>query len=220
MLVAIILSLAVHGALLLCRFGWPTTSSRVDIPLRIITVQLPDAPPLPPAKLTAAPTPKVTPSKQQRILPPKAVNATQPRPAEPERPETGVVPDRGGDLTTTPVASLPGPETAPPQGNIPGETGITPEAAPQLAHPLYRENQPPGYPPLARKQRFQGTTELAVLVNKDGLADDLRLQNSSGHAVLDQAALAAVRRWKFAPGRLGAEPVAMWVTVPIRFELH
>lgn len=131
-----------------------------------------------------------------------------------------MTPNLGEELTPLLVASLPGSATAPHHDNILAESETIPEPAPQLAHPLYLENQPPGYPPLARKQRYQGTTELAVLVTKDGTADDLRLQNSSGHPVLDQAAMAAVRHWKFAPGRQGTDPIAMWVTVPVRFELQ
>lgn len=220
MLVAIILSLTLHGALFICRLCWPTLAFQADVPLRVITVQLPNTPPLPPARAAAAPMPQIILTQKPMVPPPQAVTAVILRPAEPEGPVADMTPDLGDDLTPPPVASLPGQETAPPQDNILAETGTGPEAAPQLAHPLYLENQPPGYPLLARKQRYQGITELAVLVTKDGTADDLRLQNSSGHPVLDQAAMAAVRHWKFAPGRQGVDPIAMWVTVPIRFELQ
>jgi protein TonB len=220
MLVAVILSLALHGVLLLCRLGWPPLASQSDVPLRVITVQLPDTPPPPPVQTAAAPMSQITPTKKTMALPQQAVTAVITRPAEPEEPVADMTPDRGDALTPPQVASLPGQATAPPHDNILAETETSPEAAPQLAHPMYLENQPPDYPPLARKQRYQGTTELVVLVTKDGTAHDLRLQNSSGHPVLDQAALAAVRHWKFVPGRQGVDPIAMWVTVPVRFELQ
>jgi protein TonB len=61
---------------------------------------------------------------------------------------------------------------------------------------------------------------LEVLVNRKGRVDDLRVLETSGHEVLDEAALKAVGDWLFEPGRRGAEKVAMWVKVPLRFELR
>ncbi len=87
------------------------------------------------------------------------------------------------------------------------------------AVPLYDRNPPPQYPQQARKRGFQGTVILKVLVGKDGRVADLRVQESSGHDILDQIALEAVRGWAFMPGRRGDEPVEMWVRVPILFEL-
>jgi protein TonB len=46
------------------------------------------------------------------------------------------------------------------------------------------------------------------------------VQRSSGFEMLDRAAIAAVRRWVFEPGRRGGNPVAAWVQVPVRFALR
>jgi periplasmic protein TonB len=42
---------------------------------------------------------------------------------------------------------------------------------------------------------------------------------SSGISRLDDAALAAVKRWRFVPAKRGAQTVESWVLVPIEFEL-
>jgi periplasmic protein TonB len=48
---------------------------------------------------------------------------------------------------------------------------------------------------------------------------DVVVQESAGHPDLDDAAAAAVRRWRFEPARRGAEAVAMWVLLPVEFHL-
>ena len=87
------------------------------------------------------------------------------------------------------------------------------------AIPLYDRNPPPRYPQQARKRGFQGTVILKVLVGKDGRVADIRLQESSGHSILDNIALETVRGWAFTPGRRGEDPVEMWIRVPMLFEL-
>jgi protein TonB len=88
------------------------------------------------------------------------------------------------------------------------------------AIPLYRENPRPQYPSIARKRGYEGKVLLEVLVNPDGKVGDVRVLDSSGHGVLDRAALKAVKKWLFEPGTRGNEKVAMWVKIPIRFQLE
>ena len=60
---------------------------------------------------------------------------------------------------------------------------------------------------------------LRVLINARGRVDDLRVVASSGHRILDRAALSAVRKWRFEPGTEDGEKKAMWVKIPINFDL-
>jgi protein TonB len=92
-------------------------------------------------------------------------------------------------------------------------------AAIVVATPRYSDNPPPAYPSIARKRRYQGTVLLDVLVEKDGQVGDLRVIESSTHTLLDRAAMKAVRRWQFEPGRQGDITIAMWVRVPVQFIL-
>lgn len=84
----------------------------------------------------------------------------------------------------------------------------------------YLRNPPPRYPLAARRAGEQGTVTLKVLVTREGLPARVDLEKSSGSAHLDHAALEAVKTWRFAPARQGAEPVESWVLVPIVFRLE
>jgi protein TonB len=61
---------------------------------------------------------------------------------------------------------------------------------------------------------------LRVLVSEAGLPQAVEVRDSSHHPRLDQAALEAVRRWRFLPARKGPEPFAAWVLVPLTFSLE
>ena len=61
---------------------------------------------------------------------------------------------------------------------------------------------------------------LRVLVDAAGNARQVELRTSSRFERLDEAALEAVRRWRFVPARQGDRPVAAWVLVPIVFTLE
>jgi protein TonB len=89
----------------------------------------------------------------------------------------------------------------------------------QKAYPRYRLNTPPTYPNLARKRGHQGTVVLQVFVNRQGRIDDIRLDESSGYSMLDRAAVNAVKKWIFEPGRRNNKTVSMWVRVPVTFRL-
>jgi len=97
--------------------------------------------------------------------------------------------------------------------------GVTLPGTLQMAYPRYQSNTPPAYPGLARKRGQEGTVILQVLVNREGRVDDLEIETSSGFGQLDRAALSAVRKWSFEPGRQGEERIAMWVRVPVTFKL-
>ena len=88
------------------------------------------------------------------------------------------------------------------------------------AVPLYRQNTPPAYPRRARLRGHEGQVVFDVLVGDKGEVLDLKIFRSSGHSLLDRAALEAVRNWRFEPARLGSKPITMWVKVPVRFKLE
>jgi protein TonB len=58
-----------------------------------------------------------------------------------------------------------------------------------------------------------------VEVLSDGSVRNVRVLESSGHAVLDRSALKAVQKWRFRPGTRGGKPVTMNVKVPVVFRL-
>ena len=100
----------------------------------------------------------------------------------------------------------------------------TPEAAPAPEPPrfdlAYLDNPAPVYPVFARRAREQGTVMLRVAVDAEGHVTGIQLQRSSGSDRLDDAALHAVKRWRFAPARLAGRAVAGVALVPINFQLE
>ena len=94
------------------------------------------------------------------------------------------------------------------------------EARDVPAQPRYRENRSPHYPEQARRRWLEGTVVLEALVGGEGKVGDLAVHASSGHQLLDEAALQAVRLWLFEPGRRAGLPVTMKVLVPVRFALR
>ncbi|MGA2273233.1 MAG: M56 family metallopeptidase [Bryobacteraceae bacterium] len=76
----------------------------------------------------------------------------------------------------------------------------------------------PVYPPLAKQAHIQGTVELQVLIGKDGHVQDLKV--ISGHPLLAQAALDAVKDWLYQPTLLNGEPVEVQTTVNVNFTLQ
>jgi protein TonB len=97
-------------------------------------------------------------------------------------------------------------------------------AAPVLEPPradmAYLNNPPPSYPQVSRRNGEQGRVLLRVHVTPDGRPEEIELQQSSGFERLDEAARAAVRRWRFVPARLGERAVAAWALVPVNFSLQ
>lgn len=99
------------------------------------------------------------------------------------------------------------------------DEGVPQPGTLQLAYPRYQLNAPPPYPGRARKRGQEGTVILLVLVNREGGVEDLDIDVSSNFALLDRAAVAAVKKWSFEPGRRGQERVPMRVRVPVTFKL-
>jgi protein TonB len=77
----------------------------------------------------------------------------------------------------------------------------------------------PKYPDTARRDGKEGRVLLRVLVNEEGRTASVQVNRSSGVESLDQAALEAIKRWRFSPARLGDRPVESWVRIPIDFRL-
>ncbi|MFW6133263.1 MAG: energy transducer TonB, partial [Planctomycetota bacterium] len=78
----------------------------------------------------------------------------------------------------------------------------------------------PEYPPRAVRRGLTGRVIVAAHVLPDGTPDAVRVERSSGHEILDRAAVEAVCEASFRPARRDAGPVAAWVRVPVRFVLH
>lgn len=161
---------------------------------------------VPPVTAPKWPAPQPLPPASPKAAIAPAVSAPEPR-AE--------VPHSGGGETnlassSTPVASAPVATTLPPGAN----TALV------EAVPLAGNNPPPNYPRLARQRGWEGLVSLKVRVSAQGEVEEVWVEQSSGHGVLDQAALKAVKEWRFQPAREGERAVSGLARVPIEFRLR
>lgn len=150
---------------------------------------------------SSAPKPR-QPPRMAAIPPPDATNA----PAPPS-----VVAAAGG-------AAGPGGSAAAVEPSASGGAALGEGEPPGFA-PGSADNPLPHYPIAARRRGIEGSLVLDVLVTPEGSPRAVAVARSSGSALLDEAALEAVRRWRFRPARRGNEPVEGRVSVPIAFRL-
>jgi periplasmic protein TonB len=75
----------------------------------------------------------------------------------------------------------------------------------------------PLYPPLARQARIQGNVVLHAIIDKDGRVGELQV--ISGHPLLVQSALEAVKNWRYQPTQLNGDPVEVDTTITVSFVL-
>ncbi len=248
-MLALILALGIHGFFLSAEFDWLKQTFPVSPKSRVISMTLsyihphnPDTKPVV-AKPVFFPN-KVQEKKQQqvvksqppkkRLISPKTIK-TPVKPVEKKIPqeifkekhlsknEHAYVPE---DSQSIEEAFRPEPAKNTDDiskeilGSVEQKTGNTNLNIMREAKPMYLKNSAPPYPVIARKRGFEGTVVLEVFIDKDGSVGKLRLFASSGHKILDQAAMAAVKDWLFEPGMRGNEKVKMWVRVPVRFQLN
>ena len=117
----------------------------------------------------------------------------------------------GGIISSTPLVAPPPP---PPKPVTPKRIRVGGNV--QKAR-LIRQPKPM-YPPLARQARIQGTVRLEAIIAKDGTIQQLRVV--TGHPLLVQAALSAVRRWRYQATVLNGVPVEVATTIDVHFTLR
>ena len=163
----------------------------------------------------ALPKPKAKTTKKFKSTPvkDKPKSAVKKRVAKPE--EQAAVPESQAHASPTQRPAVAGTKA-----DSDSQTSQSGMVTPTRAFAEYLQNPRPHYPGIARSRHWQGLVQLRVYVNPDGLCEKLILLKGSGHDVLDEAAMDAVRAWKFVPGKLGDTAVASWVTVPIEFSLR
>lgn len=78
----------------------------------------------------------------------------------------------------------------------------------------------PKYPESARRANIEGTVGVELVIGAQGSVTSAWVAESSGNAALDQAAVDAVYRWRFAPGTLNGSPVETRSRVRVNFGLR
>ncbi|UJR83980.1 energy transducer TonB [Sandaracinus amylolyticus] len=238
------LSLVAHVALAMSlSLGTPRPASASRVPSRIDIEMRRAPPPAPPPPEPEPPPPELAPPPPELAPPPPPEPAAAPRPqrarprplappSAPEpAPEAPPVSSVGTDAPVSPDGTLvphDGPPitdaTAPIGPSAPAPPSPPPAPAPPRRVEAreganYAHNPRPPYPRIAQRAGWEGTVVLRVHVQPDGRPATIRIQQTSGRDVLDQAAREAVTGWRFSPATLDGRPAAGWVTVPIVFRL-
>jgi protein TonB len=77
---------------------------------------------------------------------------------------------------------------------------------------------PPAYPALAKNQHVSGNVLIDALIDANGRVTTMKVV--SGPTLLHQAAMDALKHWKYRPALLDGKPVPMHLTVTIQFRLQ
>lgn len=105
---------------------------------------------------------------------------------------------------------------------MPSESAITgtPADSGAVTQELKTSNRvEPVYPAASRRAGEEGTVRLKVLVDERGRPQTVEIVKASGFARLDEAAVQAVRKWRFQAANNGSGPVSAWTQVNVTFKL-
>jgi len=198
---------------------------------------------LKPTQKSQKPGPKTTPGPTMPSRPPhSSPEQALAQKVEPKVPSDPIVQTPPQDPKPRILDTTPGKETYPPSeasnvstsridmdSNAPAgqpPAGTRSEEPPPasansdiLADPVPRYNPRPEYPREARKFGWEGTVLLIVEVLPDGNAGKIEIKESSGHSVLDRAAIQAIRKWRFTPAQRQGTPVPATTELPVIFRL-
>lgn len=96
-----------------------------------------------------------------------------------------------------------------------GQDNQVPQIMP--TQPLAVKTPPPPYPIELACNNIGGQVGLIMKIGTDGIPKNIRIEDGSGNAQLDEAAAAAVRTWIFQPGTSRGQPVETDLRVPVTF---
>jgi periplasmic protein TonB len=222
------LALLLHAALFAALAGAHTWSvgeiGEPPFPVVFLTSRpMPDlGTPRGPEPRPAEPTPRPAGPATAATVQPQDVPSTVPPPA------TGSEEPSFGPVSDLPLTGPGGPGTGPVTSDGGGDFVVSlPPAAPQepiryvigMTPPEVVSRVEPRYPASARMIRSEGTVVIEVVVETDGRTGDVRVLRGISKA-LDEAAVAAIRQWRFRPARVEGNPVRAYHTVTVRFELR
>jgi protein TonB len=200
------------AALWALQTGLVRRTVEIFVPVEMLSELM--SPPAPQVTASPAPVPPA-PVKQPVRQEVQRAAAPAPRPVALAEPTPAPAPD-------APTGAAAPQPPAPPMA---AATQSAPAPAPaRLELPSseadYLQNPKPVYPPLSRRLGEQGRVMVRVLIAADGTVQSASLARSSGFNRLDEAAMAAVLKWRFVPGKRGGVAEAMWHQIPVNFVLE
>lgn len=225
---ATLLSVATHAAVIgsvawVVLFSTPDTLPQVPSMMAFVAAAPAPSPPPPP--------PPPAPKSAKAAQPSKPLPTTGPTFTVPTEVPVGIQPESGIDLGDE------GGVVGGVEGGIPGGVlggilgGMVNEAPPpppppakpkrvggELQAPALIRRVEPDYPPVAVSAKVSGTVILEATVNEKGVVTDVTVLRSI--LMLDQAAIKAVKQWRYAPLMLNDQPVPFILVVTLTFTLR
>lgn len=156
-------------------------------------------------------TPPVTPtpSNPNPIVNAQASAAVADRFSQPAEPASS---SGSGATDAAPPAAAIG-------GTAGGESAAPPAARKSVSAPRILSKVEPDYPEDARQDGIAGTVGVKIEVLENGRTGEVRIVRSSGRSSLDEAALQAVRRWRFVPAEEDGQAIRCFTTLAVVFDL-
>ena len=169
----------------------------------------------------ASPAPAAPPQQEVSDVPQPQALAVTPTPPREVIPVVPITPITIATSAAAPVVSPPPRE---PVAAAPAAPAARP-APPSMVSSAdlgtrMISGRPPRYPLQSRRAREQGVVELMLVLGFDGAVENISISSSSGFERLDEAAMQAVRRWRWEPTLSGGEPVKVRGVVSIPFQLE
>ncbi|WP_275269904.1 energy transducer TonB [Limnobacter sp. P1] len=190
-----------------------SVSEPVITPPSVVGVLVaPEPEPAPPPPKPVPPPPKPEPKP---VPTPKPVAKPTPKPTPKPEPVREVAQEPVQQAAPTP----PAPPSAPVQQATPAPEAPAPVTPPRT-DAAHLNNPAPQYPALSRRLGEQGRVMLDVYILPDGSVGEIKLNRSSGFPRLDNAALQAVKTWKYVPAKRGDKPIPFWYVQPVSFVLN
>lgn len=214
-IIAFFIVLAGH-ALALFAFSLLQNGPKIPVTPPVLQASI-ITPPLPAPEKPAPPIP-IPPKPVEPIKEPPPVEKKKPeiKPPPVLKPKAVLKAEKPAAETINTVAAPP-PPPPPPKVEAPAPE---PVVQPPRVDAKQKDNPPPDYPAAARRMGQQGTVILEVFILTNGSVGEIRLKTSSGHTRLDEAAIEAVKKWRYLPATRGDKPIDYWYTQPVKFVLN
>jgi periplasmic protein TonB len=212
-------SLIFHVAIVASLVGLIASPRDASAPAAVAVRLLVVDPEAAPQESTAIPAPFETPVPMPATVEPAPPTAPEPLPAPKPRQRSAAPRQRAASPPSPPTPSVAPESSGPVSPAVPAAMPLV-RAEALTSHGIRPIEQPaPPYPGAARRQGIEGDVILRLSVDEAGKLISVSVARGSGHRALDEAAIAAVKLWRFEPAVADGRPVAAIAELPVRFRL-
>jgi len=221
--VSMLIQISLVGILILIPLIYTEALPKAMLSTMLVAPPPPPPPPPPPAVQVVKVKPQVHLMQNNQLVAPKVIPKELKQIKEEAEPDPNMMGMQGGVPGGVAGGSMGGvlggviggagggpPPPRPTQSRIKQGGAVTAASLINRVQPVY--------PPLARQTRVSGTVRLHAIISKDGTVQQLEVLQ--GHPLLVQAALDAVRQWRYRPTLLNGEPVEVDTTIDVIFSLN